>query len=146
MARTRRLGPAAPSGLGPPAPSRLPAGLRRSAAERLYDRRWARASAAFLAANPLCVGCRALGQSEPATLTDHVVPHRGDRRLFWEPANWQASCRWHHDAIKQALERRFEAGELDADDLRLDSAVAAELSRNLRSDRGGSRSLGPAYP
>jgi 5-methylcytosine-specific restriction protein A len=27
-----------------------------------------------------------------ATLTDHVVPHRGDQILFWDEANWQSMC------------------------------------------------------
>jgi len=28
----------------------------------------------------------------PSAQTDHVVPHRGDMRLFWDANNWQALC------------------------------------------------------
>jgi 5-methylcytosine-specific restriction protein A len=30
---------------------------------------------------------------EPATVTDHIVAHKGDRRLFWDSKNWQSLCR-----------------------------------------------------
>ena len=28
---------------------------------------------------------------------DHIVPHRGDMRLFWDESNWQPLCKRHHD-------------------------------------------------
>ncbi len=42
--------------------------------------------AAFLKLNPRCArpGCGA-----PATLVDHIIPHKGDQRLFWSRSNWQ---------------------------------------------------------
>jgi 5-methylcytosine-specific restriction protein A len=64
-----------------------------------------------------------------ATVVDHVVPHRGSQRLFWDPRNWQPSCDWHHNSIKPELERQFEKGLIKAHDLRLDSLPAAQLSR-----------------
>jgi 5-methylcytosine-specific restriction protein A len=51
---------------------------RPSAARRGYGPRWRRARAAFLARHPLCALCRAQGRVVPATVVDHVVPHRGD--------------------------------------------------------------------
>jgi 5-methylcytosine-specific restriction enzyme A len=37
--------------------------------------------------------CHELGLVTDATQTDHVIPHRGDARLFWdEENNWQALC------------------------------------------------------
>ena len=59
---------------------------RPSAARRGYGPRWRRARAAFLAQHPLCAACRAQGRVVPATVVDHVVPHRGDQRLFWDEA------------------------------------------------------------
>lgn len=59
------------------------------------DRRWQRASRQFLKAHPLCVDPFET-HGERSTLsecTDHVVPHRGNYDLFWNPANWQALCR-----------------------------------------------------
>ena len=33
----------------------------------------------------------------PATVVDHIVPHRGDKKLFWDQSNWQPLCKEHHD-------------------------------------------------
>ena len=71
---------------------------RASAAERGYGHRWRKARAAYLAQHPLCVECERLGRTTPATVVDHIVPHRGNQRLFWRRSNWQALCKAHHDA------------------------------------------------
>jgi 5-methylcytosine-specific restriction protein A len=69
-----------------------------------------------------------MGRLEPAVLVDHVVPHKGDPVLMWDEGNWQASCRWHHDQVKQILERLFDQNRLAAADLRLDSPRAVEVA------------------
>jgi 5-methylcytosine-specific restriction enzyme A len=79
---------------------------RPSAARRGYGPRWRRARAAHLARHPLCVRCAAAGRLAPATVVDHVVPHRGDLTLFWNKANWAALCKRCHDA-KTAREGRW---------------------------------------
>ena len=33
----------------------------------------------------------------PATVVDHIIPHRGDRKLFWDESNWQSLCERHHN-------------------------------------------------
>jgi 5-methylcytosine-specific restriction protein A len=48
--------------------------------------------------NPWCVECSLNGKSVLATVVDHIRPHRGDRRLFWDRANWQGLCKRCHDA------------------------------------------------
>lgn len=73
----------------------------------------------------------AVGRLAAVEVTDHIVPHRGDQTLFWDEANWQSSCAWHHDVVKSRLERDFEAGRLPRDALRLDSAAAQALTRQL---------------
>ena len=75
---------------------------RPSAARRGYGPRWRRARAAFLAQHPLCAACRAQGRVVPATVVDHVVPHRGDQRLFWDESNWAPACKPCHDAQDRA--------------------------------------------
>lgn len=66
-------------------------------ARALYaDPRWVAASKAYLRNNPLCVDCLELGAIEPATDVDHVIPHKGDRKLFWDRTNWQALCHVCH--------------------------------------------------
>ncbi len=69
---------------------------QREAGQRLYGTKWQKARAAFLGENPLCVECQKIGKREPATVVDHIVPHRGDAALFWDMSNWRALCAWHH--------------------------------------------------
>ena len=71
---------------------------RPSAAARGYGARWRRARRAFLARHPLCARCAARGRLAPATVVDHVTPHRGDPGLFWDERNWAALCKPCHDA------------------------------------------------
>lgn len=66
--------------------------------QRWYDGQWQATRARFLSQHPFCVAkeddgtaCRAL-----ATDVDHVVPHRGDRRLFRDWGNLQSMCARHH--------------------------------------------------
>ena len=77
---------------------------RTSSTARGYGYRWQRAREAFLAEHPLCVMCQAEGRVEPATVVDHVVPHRGDERLFWDRGNWQSLCARCHSGAKQRME------------------------------------------
>jgi 5-methylcytosine-specific restriction protein A len=71
--------------------------LRGGAAFRGYDRKWREARDAFLRRHPLCVICRAEGKLTPATVVDHIIPHRGNMKLFWDQDNWQPLCREHHN-------------------------------------------------
>ena len=55
--------------------------------------RWRKARYTFLKAHPLCVMCGA-----PATVVDHITPHRGDSDLFFDEGNLQALCASCHSA------------------------------------------------
>ncbi len=79
---------------------------RKSAATRGYDRRWRKARKAFLARHPLCAMCEAQGRLTQATVVDHIVPHQGNRSLFWDRDNWQPLCDNHHASAKQREEVR----------------------------------------
>jgi 5-methylcytosine-specific restriction protein A len=105
-----------------------PLARRPTAQQRGYSSDWRARSTAFRKAHPLCLGCEAIGRIQPATLVDHIKPHRGDQALFWDEANWQPCCRWHHE-LKATLERKFELGLVGAAALRLDSPGAIALSR-----------------
>ncbi|WIJ24233.1 HNH endonuclease [Devosia sp. RR2S18] len=74
---------------------------RPSARERGYNHKWRKARAAYLLAHPHCVRC-----GNPAAVVDHVTPHKGDDRLFWDRTNWQALCTSCHSKHKQREERR----------------------------------------
>jgi 5-methylcytosine-specific restriction protein A len=70
---------------------------RENASRRGYGSKWQKARAGYLRRNPLCVECLQGNMTVPATIVDHVIPHRGDYGLFWDRANWQSLCKFHHD-------------------------------------------------
>lgn len=74
-----------------------PDALRGNAAARGYDAKWRVARKLFLQRYPLCQRCLKFGRLTPATVVDHIVPHRGDPLLFWDQENWQALCKGCHD-------------------------------------------------
>jgi 5-methylcytosine-specific restriction endonuclease McrA len=106
-------------------------GRRGSARRRGYTSAWDKAAKAHRVTHPLCLGCEAIGRVTAAACTDHAVPHKGDRLLFWDSDNWQSACDWHHDVVKQKLELRYAQGKATASDLRLDSLVAVALTLEL---------------
>ena len=65
--------------------------VRDRGRQRLYDRRWQKFRAAYLASHPWCVSCERIGISTPAEHVDHVVPHKGDPNQFWD-GPFQALC------------------------------------------------------
>ena len=65
---------------------------RASASERGYGRTWQKARTIFLKKHPVCVVC-----GKMATVVDHIIPHRGDDKLFWDESNWQPLCKACHD-------------------------------------------------
>lgn len=74
---------------------------RPCARTRGYTRTWDAERKAYLKTHPTCARC-----GEPASVVDHVIPHKGDDRLFWDRTNWQPLCRHCHNSHKQALERK----------------------------------------
>jgi hypothetical protein len=70
-----------------------------------------------------------MGVVEPTTVVDHIEPHLGNQEKFWDQSNWQPSCDWHHNAIKQKLEQLWFDGSLDVVGLRLTSPEAIGMSR-----------------
>lgn len=80
---------------------------RQTAARRGYGYRWQQASKAFLALHPECGACLSRGLRESATVVDHVTPHKGCERLFWDEANWQGLCKRCHDRKTAAEDGGF---------------------------------------
>jgi len=68
----------------------------KTANERGYNYRWQLVSRQFLKLNPLCVMCKESGIVTAATDVDHILPHRGNKELFWDQSNWQPLCKSHH--------------------------------------------------
>ena len=48
--------------------------------------------------------CARQGHTVAAQVVDHIIPHKGDARLFWDADNWQSLCKLHHDSTKQRIE------------------------------------------
>ena len=69
---------------------------RPGASGRGYGFKWQKASRRFLEEHPLCVRCMERGVYTKAEVVDHIVPHRGDMKLFWDRSNWRALCHRHH--------------------------------------------------
>jgi 5-methylcytosine-specific restriction protein A len=69
---------------------------RESSAKRGYSYKWQQARKGFLSKHPLCVQCELVGVVTASTDVDHIVPHRGDKELFWTRSNWQALCHSCH--------------------------------------------------
>ena len=66
---------------------------------KIYGHKWRKARAAYLMKHPLCEceDCRKHGRHELATVVDHIIPHKGDMRLFWDSSNWQSMAKACHD-------------------------------------------------
>ena len=71
---------------------------------KLYDSRWRKERIHFLQEQPLCRYCAEQGRITPATVVDHIVPHKGNHDLFWDKTNWQPLCKFCHDSVKQREE------------------------------------------
>jgi len=56
----------------------------------------ARSIAAFLAAHPI-YRVETWDLQRPATVVDHIIPHKGDTALFWADWNWQPLTKRAHD-------------------------------------------------
>nr|WP_083199662.1 HNH endonuclease [Rhizobium sp. AC44/96] len=74
---------------------------RPSARARGYDSKWEKARAGFLAKHSKCFRC-----GQPATVVHHSVPHRGDKKLFWQTSLWKPACKPCHDGPLQSMEKR----------------------------------------
>lgn len=66
---------------------------------------WKRLRRNQLQAMPFCALCFQLEIRSPATVVDHITPHRGDKALFFDTENLQSLCKICHDSTKQRLEK-----------------------------------------
>lgn len=73
---------------------------------RLYcNGTWERLRISFLSDNPLCVVCLEEGVFKMAKVVDHIKPHKGNTKEFFDLGNLQSLCKRHHDK-KTYLESR----------------------------------------
>ena len=70
------------------------------------SRDWWKLRSQRLKAEPWCRFCRQAGVVTPAEIADHIQPHRGDKRIFFDQTNLQSLCKRCHDKTKQGIETR----------------------------------------
>jgi 5-methylcytosine-specific restriction protein A len=70
--------------------------IRNTDYSRMYTWNWRKYSSTYLKAHPLCLKCLEDGKLIPATEVDHIVPHKGDKDLFWLEDNHQGLCKPCH--------------------------------------------------
>lgn len=70
---------------------------RGTAHQRGYTSRWSVVRTSYLRTHPFCARCSTDARLVAATVVDHITPHRGDKALFWDRANWQPLCKPCHD-------------------------------------------------
>jgi len=71
----------------------------RKEAARLYRTgQWQALRRQQLTMKPLCAECLRAGKYTLASEVDHVIPHRNDLQLFFDPANLQSLCRSCHSS------------------------------------------------
>jgi 5-methylcytosine-specific restriction protein A len=90
--------------------------------------RWRRLSALQLKREPLCAICAQRGVVTPATVADHVEPHRGDWNAF-VTGKLQSLCRSCHNSIKRTVEIRGYSPEIGPDGWPVDPRHPANKAR-----------------
>lgn len=70
---------------------------------------------------PLCERCLRMAPRRftPATVANHMKPHRGDAHLFWN-GKLESLCKTHHDSDVQSEEAIGYSAEIGADGLPTD--------------------------
>lgn len=66
--------------------------------------RWKQIRKNHLKSEPLCRMCLKDGITRPASICDHIEPHRGNMVKFWN-GPFQSLCKQCHDSKKQAFEK-----------------------------------------
>ena len=65
----------------------------------------------------------------PASVVDHIIPHRGDESLFWDQTNWQSLCKQCHDSAKQKEETHGYSSAIGVDGWPIDSEHPANTGK-----------------
>jgi 5-methylcytosine-specific restriction protein A len=90
--------------------------------------RWKRIARQQLMAEPLCRMCAARGLLTPATVVDHVIPHKGNSEAFWS-GELQSVCNPCHQSRKRMLEIRGYLPDIGLDGWPTDSRHPANKPR-----------------
>jgi 5-methylcytosine-specific restriction enzyme A len=112
-----------------------PRGQHRAPWNQWYNREvWRRRSRRQRWEQPLCAMCLALGRLTPATVADHIEPHRGDWNSFLT-APLQSLCFDCHNSKKKSDEERGYSRELGPDGWPIDPNHPANVPHQWRTKR-----------
>lgn len=81
------------------------ASYREQANKWYKSSRWQSIRKQQLSRHPYCQCPHHAGGHVKAEVVDHIEPHRGDSKLFWNTKNLQSMSKQCHDAGKQKFER-----------------------------------------
>jgi 5-methylcytosine-specific restriction endonuclease McrA len=109
---------------------------RATSNERGYGSKWQSYRKGFIKRNPLCVFCKAIGKITAATVVDHITPHKGNKKLFWDEKNHQALCTNCHDSHKQRIERLGYSNMVDDAGWPIDENHPVNCRSRLAEDGG----------
>ena len=89
---------------------------------RLYNTvRWHKLRLWKLTRDPLCRYCLEIGRVTGADTVDHVKPHKGDTKLFWDSNNLQSLCSTCHNSVAQEKDKKGYAMGYGLDGYPIDS-------------------------
>jgi 5-methylcytosine-specific restriction protein A len=93
---------------------------------------WQAARRAQLDKAPFCERHAMRGEVVEADTVNHRTPHRGDWRLFIDPANHESVCKACHDGLIQREEARGYRIGCDADGRPIDESHPWNVARRSR--------------
>lgn len=97
---------------------------RPSSSARGYGGAWAKARSSFLASHNSCKSC-----GKPATVVDHIKPHKGDSALFWSKDNWQPLCTPCHNRKTATQDGGFGRPSVAGGANNLDAAASGPVGK-----------------
>jgi len=103
---------------------------------------WRKRRRAHLQKEPLCRFCAQQGLAIPATIADHIEPHRGDWNKFLT-SELQSLCATHHSSTKHRLEVRGYNVDIGLDGYPLDpkhprySSAVCQSEKEVLIEPGG---------
>lgn len=59
----------------------------------------------------------------PASVLDHIEPHKRDMVKFWDTNNWQGLCEWCDKNLKRTIENDWLKGRAPSAELNLARVV-----------------------
>lgn len=76
--------------------------------------RWRLRARKQITEHPLCAECLKQSRVTAARVADHIIPHKGNKELFWS-GKLQSLCSDHHNSYKKRQEFHGYAPDIGVD-------------------------------